>query len=109
MSEPLRTDYYGLAVAAALDGDNIALQVARDAAALRLAANPAAPPLARVLANVAAATLQPAEAELMIASDPSLTQAVVALESAQIGELSIGQIAGRDIITINVYAGTATL
>jgi hypothetical protein len=108
MSRALHREYYGLAVAAALDGDNIALQIARDAAALTLADDATAPPLARVLAHVAAATLQPAEAELMIANDPSLTQAVVALESAQIGELSIGQIAGRDVITINVYAGATS-
>jgi hypothetical protein len=105
MSEPA-ADYYGLAVAAALDGENIALQVARDAAAITVMVDAGAAPLARVLAGAAVGALRADEAELLIRHDAGLRQAVVDLSDAQAGDVRIDQVAGRDIVTINVYVGS---
>jgi hypothetical protein len=105
VSEP--GDYYGLQVAAALDGANVALQVARDAAAITTMVDDRAPQLARVLAGAAVGALRPDEAELLIRHDAELRRAVVDLSAAQAGDVTIGQAAGRDIVTINVYVGEA--
>jgi hypothetical protein len=106
MSEPT-TDYYGLQVAAALDGDNVALQVAVDAAAFATVMRPEAPPLARLLASAAGGLISEREAELLIKHDTEfdLKQAVVDLSQTQAGDVSIGAVAGRDVVTINVYVG----
>lgn len=103
MSEP--TDYYGLQVLAALDGENVALQVAADAAAVATMMRLEAPPLARLLGAAAGGLISERDAELVIRHDDNLTRAVVDLSQAQAGDVSIGAVAGRDVVTINVYVG----
>lgn len=99
-------DYFRLQVAAALDGDRVDLQVARDAAALGLAFDARAPLLDRVLGAVASGFLAPELAQAAIEQSPPLREAVVALAGAQTGDVTIGAAAGRDVITVNVYVGT---
>lgn len=105
MSEP-SVDYYGLQVLAALDGDSVALQVECDAAALAIVFADQVPQLARVLAGAAGGIINETEAAQLIQADAPMRQAVVDLSSAQAGDVTIGQVAGRDVVTINVYVGS---
>lgn len=99
-------NYYGLAVAAALDGDNVALRIQRDAAAAALAFDHRAPLLPRLLGAVASGVMAAEVAGPALGSQPELRQAVVDLSQAQAGDVRIDQVAGGDIITVNVYVGT---
>lgn len=106
---PHRLEYYKLQLATAHAEGRISLQVARGAAALAVARDQQAAPLARVLGAVAGGVLEASHAELIIAHTPELRQAAERLveigAGSQVGDLTVGQAAGRDIITVNVYVG----
>lgn len=97
--------YYGLAVAAAMDGDSVALRIRRDAAAAALAFDNRAPLLPRILAAVAGGVMPDHVAGPALGAQPELRQALVDLAGAQAGDVTIGDVAGRDVVTINVYVG----
>ena len=97
---------YRRQVQAVRDGDTVRLRLLRSPAARAVVADHAAPQLDRLLAASAAGLLPPALVGSVIEQTPDLRQAVLALgDQAQAGDIAIGQAAGRDIVTINVYVG----
>ena len=98
-------DYYALQIAAALHDDRVDLQIARDAAGLAVAFDAEAPLLPRVLGAVAAGFVAPEAARDAIQGSEPLRRAAVDLAGAQTGDVTVGDVAGRDVITINVYVG----
>jgi hypothetical protein len=94
-------------------------------AALPAEARSEAPDLARLLRGLASGELSPAAVHDQLDADPALAQLLRSLvgqeiqvgpsavafgEGSQVGDVSIRDVAGRDIITVNVYHGApATL
>ena len=86
-------------------GDTITLRLLRDQAAAAIAFDHEAPHLDRLLAAVASDVMRGPVAAAALREDPDLRQAVVNLAEAQTGDVTIGQVAGHDVITLNVYLG----
>lgn len=94
-------------------GNVVSLRMHRQAAARALALDPSAPRLARLLAAGASGVMEPALIQAVIERQPALIQAVSELaqaaitigDGAQVGDVTIGPVAGRDVVTItvNVY------
>jgi hypothetical protein len=100
VSEP-----YRLLIAAALAGDQVTLSLARNAAGVATAFDTRAPLLDRILGAVAGGVLSAEAAGPALSATPELRQAVLDLGQAQLGDLTVGPVAGRDVITVNVYVG----
>lgn len=94
-----------LLIAAAVAGDEVTLSLARNAAGAALAFDARASLLDRILGAVAGGVLAPEVAGPALAATPELRQAVIDLGQAQLGDVSVGSVAGRDVITVNVYVG----
>jgi hypothetical protein len=94
-------------VQAARIGNTIKLRMLRDMAAAGVAFDAEAPHLDRLLAAAASGVMRAPVVEAAIREDAELRQAVVDLAGAQTGDVSLGPVAGRDVVTINVYLGPA--
>lgn len=104
---------YRQKIEAMRDGDVVRLRMRRELEAREQVFNRDAAPLARLLAAGASGVMDPTIVEKTIAHVPHLREAVAELsqaavtigEGAQVGDVTIGAIAGRDIVTItvNVY------
>lgn len=92
-------------VLAARRGDTVTLRLLRDPAAQAVAFDQHAPLLDRVLAAAASGVMRPPVVEATLRESPALRLAVLDLANAQAGDVTVGQLAGRDVITINVYVG----
>ncbi|MBX0331536.1 formylglycine-generating enzyme family protein [Oscillochloris sp. ZM17-4] len=92
-------------------------------AALPAEAQAQAPGLARLLSELADGTIRPEALGTRLAADPALAALLRSLvgqqinlgatalsfwEGSQVGDVSIRDVAGRDIITVNVYHGAPT-
>lgn len=96
---------YRRQLAAALRGDTLTLSIVRDTAGKEVAFDPHAAMVDRVLAAAASGVMDPARVETTIRDTPELRQQVIGLAGAQMGDVSLGQVAGRDIVTIHVHVG----
>jgi hypothetical protein len=111
MSEALLRQLRALGMRLALDPADHLLRVelALTAKALRraraMSTCPTAEPLAALLANVLAGRTEPAAAAAAIAHSPLLAQqAAVAIGSQnQIGDIQFHDVAGGNILTLNLY------
>lgn len=92
-------------VQAVRDGDVVRLRLLKSRQAQAVAFDQEAPLIDRVLAAVASDVMRQPVAEAMLRDTPELQAAVVDLANAQAGDVTIGHIAGRDIITIHVHVG----
>jgi hypothetical protein len=92
-------------IAAARRGDLVTLRLLRSQEAQRVAFDPQAPALDRLLAAAASGVMQPAVVEEALSGQTELRQEVIDLAGANTGDVTIGQAAGRDIVTIHVYVG----
>lgn len=87
-------------------GDIMQLRVLRAASARAVVFDQEAAPLTRLLAAGASGVMQPDLIASTIERQPDLRAGVVALgDGVQTGDIAIGQVAGRDVVTINVYVG----
>lgn len=86
-------------------GDTIQLRLLRDQSAAAIAFDHEAPHLDRLLAAVASGVMREHVAAAALREDAELRATVVNLADAQTGDVTIGQVAGRDVITLNVYVG----
>jgi hypothetical protein len=93
-------------IAAARRGDTLTLKMLRSREARSVVFNERAPELDRMLAAAASDFTPPATIEQRINESPALQQAALSLVGAQTGDVTIGQVAGRDVVTINVYVGS---
>lgn len=95
-------------VQATRQGNTIRLRMLRDMAAAAVAFDAEAPHLDRLLAAAASDVMRPPVVEAAIREDQQLRQAVVDLTNAQTGDVRLGPVAGRDVITLNVYLGAVS-
>jgi hypothetical protein len=91
---------------AARRGDSITLRLLRAPELRAIVFDDQAPLLDRMLAAAASGVLRPGLVEATVQSSPEMRQAVIDLADAQVGDVTIGHVAARDVITINVYVGT---